>query len=218
MAKIRVLIADDHTLFRESLRILLETEDDIEIVGEAQDGFDATTKAADFRPDVILMDIAMPNISGLIATRSIKNENPSVGILALTMYETEQHIVEMLRAGASGYISKRAPAKELVSAIRAIYEGHAFFDTAIAKKVLDRFKAQIERERGREDSQEYLTGRELELLCLIAEGKTNKEIAEMLSISLHTVQTHRFNLMKKLDLHDRAELVRYAIREGLIIP
>lgn len=217
MAKIRVLIVDDHTLFRESLRSLLQSENNIEVVGGAGDGLDAITEAAQLRPNVVLMDIAMPNMNGLQATRRLKRANPSIKVLALTMYETEQHIREMLRAGASGYIPKRAPAKELISAIQAVYQGDAFLCPSTAKKVIDGYLEQIKAEN-KESKRQRLTAREIELVCLIAEGKSNKQIAELLSISLHTVQTHRLNLMKKLRVHDRTELVRYAIREGLIMP
>jgi len=217
MAKIRVLIVDDHTLFRESLRSLLERNNNIEVVGEAADGVEAIAKVVQLRPDVVLMDIAMSNINGLQATRRIKRENPSIKVLALTMYETEQHISEMLCAGASGYISKRAPARELISGIQAVYQGNAFLYPPAARKVVDGYVEQIKAEN-KEAKRQRLTARELEILSLIAEGKTNKEIAELLSVSVSTVQTHRLHLMTKLGAHDCTQLVRYAIREGLIIP
>lgn len=217
MANIRVLIVDDHTLFRESLRSLLKAAGGIEIVGEAENGIEAVRKAAQLRPDVVLMDIAMPNLNGLQATRKIKKENPSVKVLILTMYETEQYIIEMLHSGASGYILKRAAARELVSAIQAVSQGNAYLYPSVAKKVLNGYLEQIKAGE-KEDDHERLSVRELDVLCLVAEGKTNKEIAKLLSISVHTVQTHRLNLMKKLKVHDRTQLVRYAIREGLIIP
>lgn len=217
MAKIRVLIADDHTLFRESLRGLLNAAEGIEVVGEAGDGIEAVAKVGQLRPDVVLMDVAMPNMNGLEATRQIKRRNPSVKVLTLTMYETEQFIFEMLRAGASGYILKSAPGSELTSAIQAVSQGDAYLYPSVTRKVLDDYLERIKAET-RESSRERLTRRELELLCLIAEGKTNKEIAKLLSISVSTVQTHRLNLMKKLKVHDRTQLVRYAIREGLMIP
>lgn len=217
MANIRVLIVDDHTLFRESLRSLLKAAGGIEIVGEAEDGIEAVRKADQLRPDVVLMDIAMPNFNGLQATRKIKKENPSVKVLILTMYETEQYIIEMLHSGASGYILKRAAARELVSAIQAVSQGNAYLYPSVAKKVLNGYLEQI-KAREKEDDHERLSVRELDVLCLVAEGRTNKEIAKLLSISVHTVQTHRLNLMKKLKVHDRTQLVRYAIREGLIIP
>jgi two-component system response regulator NreC len=189
----------------------------IEIVGEAENGIEAVRKAVQLRPDVVLMDIAMPNLNGLQATRKIKRGNPSVKVLILTMYETEQYIIEMLRSGASGYILKRAAARELVSAIQAVSQGNAYLYPSVAKKVLNGYLEQIKAGE-KEDDHERLSVRELDVLCLVAEGKTNKEIAKLLSISVHTVQTHRLNLMKKLKVHDRTQLVRYAIREGLIVP
>ncbi len=216
MAKIRLLIVDDHTLFRESLHSHLNSIENIEVVGEAGDGIEALQKTRELNPDVVLMDFAMPELNGLQATRQIKKKNPSVKILILTMYETGQHIHEILRAGASGYILKKAPTQELVSAIQAVFQGDAFLCPSVTKQVLDEYLGQAkERE---EESHKELTERELELINLIAEGKTNKTIASLLNISVHTVQTHRLNLMKKLDVHDSTQLVRYAIRRGLIIP
>lgn len=217
MAKIQVLIVDDHTLFRESLRSLLKDVEDIEVVGEAEDGVEAVVKTTQLQPDVVLMDIAMPNMNGMEATRQIKKQNPSVKVLILTMYDTEQYIFEMLRVGASGYILKRAPARELISAIQAVSQGDAFLYPSVAKKVLNGYLEQIKAAAKGEDYKR-LTDRERQILCLIAEGKPNKEIAESLGISVRTVGTHRLNLMEKLKVHDRTQLVRYAIREGLIIP
>jgi len=217
MAKIRVLIADDHTLFRESLRSLLKAAEDIEVVGEAEDGIEAIYKATQLHPDIVLMDIAMPNINGLQATRRMKSDNPSVKVLILTMYETEQYVSEMLRCGASGYILKRAPARELISAIRAVSQGEAYLSPSIARKVMDKYSEQIKAVE-KQETEEHLTDRERDIICLIAEGNTNPEIAKLLNISIYTVQTHRLNLMKKLKIHNRTELVRYAIREGLIVP
>ncbi len=217
MSKIQVLIADDHTLFRESLHRLLNDVEGLEVVGEAEDGAEAVSKTMELHPDVILLDIAMPNMNGLEATRQIKKQNPSVKVLILTMYDTEQHVFETLSAGASGYILKKAPSRELISAIQAVYQGDAFFYPSVAKKVLDGYLEKI-RSGATEKDYGRLTDRELEILRLIAEGKTNKEIAELLCISLSTVETHRLNLMAKLKIHDRTQLVRYAIREGLIIP
>jgi len=217
MANIRVLIVDDHTLFRESLRSLLERNSNIEVVGEAGDGFEAIGKAKQLQPDVILMDVAMHNINGVSATRRIKRENNSIKVLALTMYETEQYILEMLCAGASGYISKRAPARELISAIQAVGQGDAFLYPPVAKKVLDGYLEEVKARR-KETRHKGLSARELEILSLIAEGKTNNEIAQLLNLSFSTVQTHRFHLMKKLGVHNCTQLVRYAIGEGLITP
>ncbi|MCL0066215.1 response regulator transcription factor [Dehalococcoidia bacterium] len=217
MSKIRVFIADDHTLFRESLRSLLDDAEDIEVVGEVADGIEAVARVRELQPDVALMDIAMPNVNGLEATRQIRRRNPSVKVLTLTMYETEQFIFEMLRAGASGYILKSASGRELISAIQAVSQDDAYLYPSITRKVLDDYLEKIKAE-GKGNGRERLTSRECEILRLIAEGKTNKEIARLLMISVPTVQTHRLNLMKKLKLHDRVELVRYAIREGLIVP
>jgi len=214
MAKIRVLLVDDHTLFRDSLRSLLERSNNIEVVGEAESGVGAIDQAVQLAPDVVLMDIAMSNVNGLQATRRIKKRNPSIKILALTMYETEQHIREMLCAGASGYVSKRAPARELISGIETVYRGNAILSSPVARKVVDEY-VEIEKKEGKS---QRLTARELEILSLIAEGKSNKEIAELLSLSVSTVQTHRLHLMRKLGAHDCTHLVRYAIREGLIVP
>jgi DNA-binding NarL/FixJ family response regulator len=217
MAKIRVLLVDDHTLFRDSLRSLLERSNNIEVVGEAESGVGAIDQAVQLAPDVVLMDIAMSNVNGLQATRRIKKRNPSIKILALTMYETEQHIREMLCAGASGYVSKRAPARELISGIETVYRGNAILSSPVARKVVDEYVEQIKIEK-KEGKSQRLTARELEILSLIAEGKSNKEIAELLSLSVSTVQTHRLHLMRKLGAHDCTHLVRYAIREGLIVP
>jgi len=216
MRKIRLLIVDDHTLFRESLRSHMSTVGGFEVVGEAADGKEALQRTTELKPDVVLMDFAMPDLNGLQATRQIKRVNPSVKILILTMYETGQHIQEILRAGASGYILKKSPTQELVSAIEAVFRGDAFLCPSITKQILGEYlQGTGERET---DDKDTLSERELEIVGLIAEGKTNKEIARLLEISVHTVQTHRLNLMKKLDIHDRAQLVRYAIRRGLIIP
>jgi len=217
MTKIRVLIADDHTLFRESLRSLLKSAENIEVVGEAGSGIQAVSKAVELQPDIVLLDIAMPDMNGLQAIRHIKRETPLVKVLVLTMYDTEQYIFEMLRCGAAGYILKRAPAHELISAIQATYQGEAYLYPSITRKVLDRYLEQIKAGE-KEDTEEHLTARELDIISAIAEGKTNREIAKLLNISVHTVQTHRLNLMRKLEVHDRTELVRYAIRKGLIIP
>lgn len=216
MAKIRLLIVDDHTLFRESLRSHLSTIGGLDVVGEAGDGIEALRKTLELKPDIVLMDFAMPDCNGLVATRQIKTQHPSTRIIILTMYETGQHIHEILQAGASGYVLKKAPTQELVSAIKAVAQGEAFLCPSVAKQVLYEYTKQDKAMRPAE--QEPLTNREVQLLSLIAEGKTNKEIADLLSLSIRTVKTHRLHIMKKLDVHDRTELVRYAIRKGLISP
>ena len=217
MAKIRILIVDDHTLFRETLRNFLERDDSIEVIGEAGDGIEAMHQVERLQPDIVLMDVAMPNVNGLQATRQIKKGNPSVKVIMLTMYDTEQYISEMMRVGASGYILKRASAHELLTAIHSVSRGDAYLFPPVTQEVM---RGHLEQTVGGEkaERQEQLTARERELICLIADGETNKRIAELLNISYHTVQTHRLNLMKKLNVHDSAQLVRYAIRKGLVVP
>lgn len=216
MREIRLLIVDDHTLFRESLRSHLNSCEFINVVGEAADGIEAINKSAELHPDVILMDFAMPNLNGIQATMQIKRNDHAVKILILTMYETGPHIHQILRAGASGYILKKQPTHELISAIQAVSQGDAFLCPSVTKQVLETYLQQAkERE---EPGLKDLTPRELQLINLIAEGKTNKEMANLLHISIHTVQVHRLNLMKKLEVHDATQLVRYAIRSGLVMP
>jgi len=215
MAKIRVLIVDDHTLFRETLQNFLESDGRIQVVGDAGDGIEAICKVGQLKPDIVLMDIAMPNLNGMQATRQIKKEYPSTKVIMLTMYDTEQYIAEMLRTGASGYILKKASSQELISAIQAVYRSDAYLFPSISKEALDEYLEQV---KAGEENNQRLTPRELELTCLVAEGKTSKQIAGLLNISLHTVQTHRLHLMRKLKVHDSTQLVRYAIRKGLVIP
>jgi two-component system response regulator NreC len=215
MSKIRLLIVDDHTLFRESLRSHLNTIENFEVIGEANDGIAAVETVGQLNPDIVLMDYAMPDLNGLGATIQIKKKYPSVKILILTMYETGPHIQQILAAGASGYITKKAPTQELVSAIRSIYNGDAFLCPSAAKRLLEDYLPKVKKQ----DAEEIgLTMRETELLALIAEGKTNKEISKLLNISINTVKVHRLNLMKKLDIHDSTQIVRYAIRKSLILP
>ena len=211
---IRILLADDHTLLRNGISALLEAEQDMVIVGEASDGREAVRLAGQLEPNVVLMDIAMPLLNGLEATRQIKHEHPDINVLVLTMYDNEEYFREMLEVGASGYIVKRAAATELVTAIRAVSNGEAVLSPAITRLLLEDYlthEARIER-----DDPKALSAREREVLQLIAEGKTSREIAEMLNLSVKTVQSHRSNLMQKLDLHDRGELIKYAIQKKII--
>ena len=213
-SKIRILIADDHTLFRNGICALLEDEQDMVVVGEAENGRDAVRLADQLKPHVALMDIAMPLLNGLEATRQIKREHPEINVLVLTMYDHEEYFREMLEVGASGYIIKRAAATELVSAIRAVYNGEAVLSPAITRLLLEDY---LSRDTHREvDDPNALSSREREVLQLIAEGKTSREIAELLHLSVKTVQSHRTNLMQKLDLHDRGELIKYAIQKKII--
>ncbi|MDR5694613.1 MAG: response regulator transcription factor [Armatimonadota bacterium] len=210
---IRILIVDDHALFREGIRMILEAQPDIEVVGEAEDGEQALALVEEVRPDVVIMDIAMPGIGGLEATRRIKAAHPEVRILALTMHDHKEYVLPMLGFGASGYVVKRAAASELVQAIRSVYKDESYLYPSVAKALLEEYRRRVP--AGEEDG---LTEREQEVLRLIAEGLTNQEIAQRLYLSVRTVETHRKNIMEKLGLHTSADLVRYAIRKGLIKP
>jgi two-component system response regulator NreC len=215
MRKIRVLLADDHTIVRKGLRSLLDGEAEIEVVGEAEDGREALEKAQQLLPDVVLMDITMPALNGLEATRQIKKLFPKMKVLILTMHATEEYILQILRAGASGYVVKQAAPTELVSAIRAVYRGDSFLSPSISRKVIEEYIRQTEA-MVEENSYDRLTDREREVLQLIAEGCSSREIAERLHISEKTVRAHRAHLMDKLDIHSIAELTQYAIRKGVI--
>jgi DNA-binding NarL/FixJ family response regulator len=212
--KIRILIADDHTLLRNGIRALLEDQPDIFIAGEAEDGREAVRLVELLRPNVVLMDISMPLLNGLEATRQIKRDHPEVNVLILTMYDHEEYFHEVLNAGASGYIIKKAAASELVAAIRAVYHGEAVLSPRITRLLLeDYLRKEISQSVTETDT---LTPREREVLQLIAEGKTSREIAEILKLSIKTVQSHRASLMQKLDLHDRGDLIKYAIQKKII--
>ncbi|MEE8373312.1 MAG: response regulator transcription factor [Dehalococcoidia bacterium] len=215
MTKIRVLIADDHVIVREGLRLLLEAEPDIEVVGEAMDGQEAVDRTMELKPDIVLMDITMPGMSGIEATRLIKNRIPDVKVLALTMHESDEYFFEVLNAGASGYVIKGGSSSELISALRAVWRGDVFLYPSMAKKLLGDY---LQLAKAGQDKEQYdgLTEREREILTSVAEGLTNQEIAELLVLSASTVQTHRANIMAKLGLHSRTDLVKYAIRRGFI--
>src|SRR3990170_2674834 len=215
MAKIKVVVADDHAIVREGVRMILAREQDIEVVGEAGDGQQALDLVASLRPQVVIMDISMPGMGGIEATQRVKTKHPEVQVLALTMHEDETYVFQLLRAGAAGYVLKRAAAQDLVQAVRAAAKGEAFLYPSIARKVVEDYLRRVEtgEERERYDG---LTTREKEILTLIAQGLSNQQIAEKLFISIKTVQTHRAHILEKLGLHDRTELVRYAIRKGLI--
>ncbi len=212
MPKIKVLIADDHALFREGIRALLQSYGDIEIVGEATDGREALDKLTQLAPHLVLMDIAMPNMGGLEATKRIRKEFPEVKVLVLTQYQDSEYVLSMLRAGAKGFITKTASASELVTAIRAIHRGESFLYPSAATAVVEGYLS------GVETRTEYdrLTEREREVLQLVAEGCTNQDIASKLFISIKTVLRHRENIMEKLGFHNRTELIKYAISKGLI--
>ncbi len=214
MSPIRILLVEDHAVVRAGLRMLLSSDPDMVIVGEAENGLQGVALAQELRPDVVLMDISMPDLNGIEATRRIKKACPEIAVLALTMHEDDQYFFAMLGAGASGYVPKRAAANDLIAAIRAVHAGGMFLFPSVARLLVDDYLSKRESsEAGRLD---VLTEREREVLTLIAEGKSNQEIADALVISVKTVNRHRENIMTKLNLHSRVELVRYAIEKGLI--
>ena len=213
MSKIRVMLVDDHALFREGMRALLQSCSDIEIVGEATNGKEAIEKVSQLSPEVVLMDIAMPVMGGVEATRRIRKDNPEIGVLVLTQYEDSEYILSMLKAGAKGYIAKTATAAELVAAIRAVHKGESFLYPSATTALI---KEYLTRARGEQSEYERLTDRERETLQLVAEGRSNQEIADRLFISVKTVLRHRTNIMEKLGFHNRTELIKYAISKGLI--
>jgi two-component system response regulator NreC len=213
--KIRVLLADDHRMLREGIRALLERQEDIQVVGEAADGREAVRLTTQLCPDVVVMDVSMPMLNGIEATRQIRRDCPDVRVLILTVHESEEYVAQLLVAGASGYIIKRAAGDELVSAIRAVQQGEAFLYPSIARVVIEDYVRRLQAGTGL-SAQEVLTDREREVLQLIAEGYTNREIADLLHLSIKTVQNHRSKIMNKLDLHDRGELIKYAIQQGII--
>jgi two-component system response regulator NreC len=213
MTPIRVLVVDDHEVVRAGLRMLLEAEDDMVIVGECGTAEEAIAAVKRLDPDVVLMDIVMPGMSGISATRQIKASCPDTNVLALSVHEDEQYFFEMLLAGASGYVPKRAAPDDLLSAIRSVNRGQAFLYPSLATLLVHDF---VERAVPNVGGENPLTPREREVLELISEGLTNREIAERLVISVKTVDRHRENIMRKLNLHNRVQLVKYAIDKGLI--
>lgn len=217
MGTIRLLLVDDHEVVRSGLRMLLENEADLVIAGEASTGGQALEMVETLEPDVVIMDITLPDISGIEATRRIKESHADVAIVALTIHEDQQYFFEMLQAGASGYVPKRAAPDDLITAVRAAHRGETYIYPSLAKLLVGDFLSRSG-EEGAKETMNGLTPRENEVLSLLAEGKTNDEIADILTISVHTVARHRENLMGKLGLHSRSELVKYAIRKGLIKP
>ena len=212
MTKIRVMLADDHPIFRGGVRAILEKETDIELIGEATDGQEAIEKSRELLPDVIVMDIDMPNIDGLEATSQIKIELPEVGILILTMYDDDEYAYHLLKKGATGYLLKRNTGEELPSAIRTIYHGELLLSSTLAKRLVGEYLKPPSPKK----KLSGLTNREIEITKLIAQGFKNKEIAEKLYTSIKTVETHRTNIYKKLSIHDRTELVKLALEKGLL--
>ena len=215
MSKIRVFVADDHIVFREGIRALLEMTPDIEVVGEAGDGTETVARVMEMVPDVVLLDITMPGKSGLEAAREIKKEHPEVNVLILTIHDSDQYLAQAFQAGASGYVVKTTAVRGLVWAIRTVNDGDVFLYPSVARMMVDRFLQRFGPEEGMSKF-EKLTKREKEIVKLVADGYKNAEIAQQLGISLRTVQAHRANVLGKLGAHDRTDLVKYAIRNGII--
>lgn len=215
MNKIRILIADDHGVVRKGLRLQLEQYPDFEVIGEASDGREAITITDELAPDVIIMDIGMPNLNGIQAAAQIVKKNPQVGIIILSMHSDETYLTRTLAAGAKGYLLKENAEVDLERAVRLVAQGKPYFSPAIASTLLEDYMRQMQ-ERGLQDSYDLLTEREKEILQLLAEGKTNKDVALLLNLSPNTVETHRTRLMQKLDLHSTAEIVLYAVRKQII--
>lgn len=213
--KTKLLLVDDHVVVRQGLRMLLESETDIEIVGEASSASQALAELSQLEPDVILMDIGLPDISGIDATRQIKQLAPDTAVVALTIHEDEEYFFKMLEAGASGYVPKRAAPDEVLSAVRVAARGEVYLYPSLAKLLVKDYLG-IEQSNKTSDALDGLTAREQEVLALLADGASNVEIAEELGISPNTVARHRENIMAKLKLHSRTELVKYAIRKGII--
>jgi len=216
MSPVRILLDDDHSLVRASLRSLLTDNPNIEVVAEASDGRQALELVGQHRPDLVLMDISMPGLNGLEATRQIVKAHPNVRVIVLSMHASDQHVLRALRAGASGYVLKGSLPRELELAIESVARGEIFLSPAISRHVIEVYLSQTAGKG--DDALEHLTPRQREILQLIAEGKSSKQIAQLLKASVKTIESHRASLMERLDIHDVAGLVRYAIRLGLVSP
>jgi DNA-binding NarL/FixJ family response regulator len=215
MPPIRILLADDHAIVRDGLRSLLERQPDMTIVGEAEDGRETVRLAEEHSPDIVIMDIAMPNMNGIEATRRIVAANPSAGVVILSMHQDESYVLRSLKAGARGYLLKDSIRGDVIEAIRSVAHGRSFLTKKVSKLLQEDYVRQMER-MGVEDSYDLLTAREREILQLVAEGRTNKEVANELNIGVTTVETHRTHILQKLGLHSVPELILYAVRKGII--
>jgi DNA-binding NarL/FixJ family response regulator len=215
MSAIRILVADDHGVVRRGLRLILERHEGLEVVGEAADGREVVRLAEELSPSIVIMDVGMPHLNGIDASAQIIHGNPQIGIIILSMHSDEGYIVRALSAGAKGYLLKESLEEDIVQAVRVVAQGRPFFSPRITQTLLDDYVRQL-RQKGIQDSYDLLTDREKEVLHLIAEGKSNKEVATILDLSVYTVETHRTNLMQKLNLHNTAEIVLYAVRKKLI--
>ena len=215
MQKIRVLVVDDHTIVRDGIIALLSLAGDIDVVGEATNGNEALKMVSELHPDVVLMDIAMPIMGGLEATRRISKEFPKTKVLVVTQHDDKEYVFPVLESGASGLISKAGASSELSSGIRSVYRGDSFLSPSVARLLVENFQ-NTAGERSKQDPYNRLTAREREILKLLAEGYSTQEIAEMLVITPKTVEGHKTNLMSKLGIHNRIDLVKYALRKGII--
>ena len=215
MTEIRILLADDHTVMRSGLRALLERQPDLNVVAEAGDGREAVDMAEAHLPQVAVIDIAMPKLNGIDAAHQIVAKHPEIAVVMLSMHSDEGYVLRSLKAGARGYLLKDSAEAELISAIHAVHEGKAFFSPAISKMLAEDYLRQAQH-RGVQDSYELLTMREREVLQLLAEGRSNKEVATLLGLSLYTVETHRANILQKLKLRGVPELIMYAVRKGIV--
>jgi DNA-binding NarL/FixJ family response regulator len=215
MRKIRILLADDHKLMRSGLKALIEQQSDLTVVGEADDGRQAVALAASLKPDLLVMDIGMPNLNGIEAAHQITQAYPETAIVMLSMHSDESYVLRALKAGAKGYLLKDSAESDLIRAVHAVAGGKSFFSPAVSKVLLDDYVRKLRRS-GAEDAYDLLTPREREILQLIAEGKSNKDVANLLNLSVYTVETHRSNLMEKLNLRGVPELILYAVRKGII--
>ena len=215
MRKIRVLLADDHQLMRSGLRLMLEREADLIVAGEASDGREAVALAKSLKPEVVVMDIGMPNLNGIEAAHQMTQENPNLAIVIVSMHADESYVLRALKAGSKAYLLKDSAEADLIKAVHAVAGGKSFFSPAVSKMLLDDYVRKLKRS-GTEDAYDLLTPREREILQLIAEGKSNKDIANLLNLSVYTVESHRSNLMEKLNLRGLPELILYAVRKGII--
>ncbi len=215
MRKIRIMLADDHKLMRSGLRVLLEQQGDLSVVGEVSDGREAVALADSLKPEVLVMDIGMPNLNGIEAAAQITHTHPEIAIVMLSMHSDESYVLRALKAGAKGYLLKDSAETDLLRAVHAVAEGKSFFSPAVSKVLLDDYVRKLKRS-GTEDPYDLLTPREREVLQLVAEGKSNKDVAQILNLSVYTVETHRSNIMEKLNLRGVPELILYAVRKGII--
>jgi two-component system response regulator NreC len=215
MDPVRILLADDHTILRDGIRLLLERHPGFSVVAEASDGRETVDLALQHQPDVVVIDIAMPVMNGIEATRRIVEKHPNTGVVILSMHDDESYVIRSLKAGARGYLLKNAVKGDLIAAIHAVAQGKSFFSPKISRILQEDYVEALSR-KGADDSYDLLTEREREILQLVAEGKTNKEIANALNLSLYTVDTHRTHILQKLNLHSVPEVILYAVRKGII--